>query len=71
MTELSRYDERRTEKTDVPLDSPKALRNVAKFFYDSLGYDDNEFMSALSINKQDFDFFILNRKTSSKMRIAV
>lgn len=71
MTELSRYDERRSEKTDVPLDSPKALRNVAKFFYDSLGYDDNEFMSALSINKQDFDFFILNKKNSSKMRIAV
>lgn len=71
MTELSRYDERRVEKVDVPLEDPKLLKNITKTFHDTLGYSDEEFMSALKINRSDYDHFILKRKPTTKMRVAV
>ncbi|QQL51199.1 helix-turn-helix domain-containing protein [Mucilaginibacter ginkgonis] len=71
MTELSRYNERKVEKNDVPMEDPQLLRLITDTFHKSLGFTDEEFMSALTINKDDFDFFILNKKRSTKMRIAV
>ncbi|RZK65379.1 MAG: ImmA/IrrE family metallo-endopeptidase, partial [Pedobacter sp.] len=47
MTELSRYNERRNERSDVDLDSPKLLTLIVNTFYDELGYTDEEFLKAL------------------------
>lgn len=71
MTELSRYNERKAEKNDVPMEEPKLLKLITNTFHDSLGYTNEEFMSALTINKEDFEFFILNKKSHTKMRIAI
>lgn len=71
MTELSRYNERKAEKHDIPMEEPKLLKLITKTFYESLEYTDEEFMSALTINKNDFDFFILNKNKVHKMRIAI
>ena len=71
MTELSRYNERKTEKSDVPLDAPKLLSLITETYHNTLGYSDNEFMATLSINKTDYDALILNKRKIAKLRIAV
>jgi Zn-dependent peptidase ImmA (M78 family) len=71
MTELSRYNERKSERTDVFLDKPVLLDLIVKSFHDDLNYTDEEFMRALKINIKDYETLIVNRKKVVKLRIAI
>lgn len=71
MIELSRYGERKAERHDVALDEPKIFKKIVQSYYDDLGYTPDELMRSLSIGKEDFNTYILNRRNIVKLRVAV
>lgn len=71
MIELSRYNERKSEKYDVPLDEPKLFKKIVDSYFLHLGYTQDELMKSLSITKEDFDNYILKKNNVFKLQVAV
>ncbi|HEY1062931.1 MAG TPA: XRE family transcriptional regulator [Daejeonella sp.] len=70
MIELSRYNERKSEKTDVPLDEPKILKKMVDSYLNDMGYTKDELMKSLTINEEDFSRFLV-RDNVRRLQIAI
>jgi Zn-dependent peptidase ImmA (M78 family) len=72
MIELSRYNERKKEATDVTLDEPRLFDKIIKTFLNHLNYSMDELKAFLGLNSDDFNSSILkNERAVHKMRVFV
>lgn len=72
LNELSRYDERRVEKTDVYLDEPSLFSKIIKVFNSDMQYSFDELYEILGLQKDDFDRYILkNERAVHRMKVSI
>lgn len=70
MIELSRFNERKSENTDVPLEEPKILTKMIDAYLNDMAYTKDELMKALTINEEDFNRFLV-RDNVRRLQIAI
>ncbi|MFD1258328.1 helix-turn-helix domain-containing protein [Mucilaginibacter terrae] len=72
LNELSRFDERRVEKSDVYLDEPALFKKIIKVFNTDMGYTLEELYEVLGLDKEDFERFIIGNDIRVKrLRISI